>query len=253
MKIVIPEWDDPVIKDAVDTCEGASLVPARDLNEAAMLVNAGVVDTMISGFNYSTRDVILTFKNNFSMSSEYFSSCFICSKNGQNLALADGGINKDPTKEQLYCIVEDTAKTFYSCFNIQPKIAMLSYSTNGSGGKNPDLEKVYFVISKIREKHPDWLIDGEMQLDTAMDYQISEKKFPSSMIHGHANILIVPDLNSGNILYKSLEYLGGWMVAGPIVQGFDRPLADLSRGSNVDNVRFTVEVIKKLYEARRQS
>lgn len=251
MKIVIPEWDDPIIKEAVSRCEDVSLVPAKDLNEAAMLVKAGVVDTMISGFNYSTRDVMLAFKGNFSMSSEYFSSCFICSKNGQHLALADGGVNKDPTKEQLYCIVEDTARNFQYCFNSQPKIAMLSYSTNGSGGKNPDLEKIHFVISKIREAHPDWLIDGEMQLDTAMNHQISEKKFPNSVIGGHANVLIVPDLNSGNILYKSLEHLGGWMVAGPIVQGFSLPLADLSRGSTMENVEYTVRIIKKLYDTKQ--
>lgn len=251
MKISIPESDDPIIKEAASVYEDVSLVPAGDLNEAANLVNAGVVDTMISGFNYSTRDVILCFKENFKMSSEYFSSCFICSKNGQNLAIADGGVNKDPTKEQLFCIVEDTAKTFLKCFNEQPRIAMLSYSTNGSGGgNNPDLEKIYFVISKIRESHPDWLIDGEMQLDTAMDYRVSEKKFPDSALSGHANILIVPDLNSGNILYKSMEYLGGWRIAGPIVQGFVYPLADLSRGSSVDNVRFTIGIIKDLYGKR---
>ena len=250
MKIVIPESDDPIIKEAADAYEDVSLVPAKNLKEAAALVNAGVMDTMISGFNYSTRDVILTFKENFSMTSEYFSSCFICSKNGQNLAIADGGVNKDPTKEQLYCIVEDTAKTFMNYFDEQPRIAMLSYSTNGSGGKNSDLEKIYFVISKIRESHPEWLIDGEMQLDTAIDPHISEKKFPNSVISGHANILIVPDLNSGNILYKSLEHLGGWRVAGPIVQGFSLPLADLSRGSTVDNVKYTIEIIKELYGKR---
>ena len=249
MKIVIPESNDPIIKEAADAYEDVSLVPAKDLDEAANLVKVGAVDTMISGFNYSTRDVILCFKENFKMTSKFFSSCFICSKNGQNLAVADGGVNKDPTEEQLYCIVEDTAKTFQNCFNDQPRIAMLSYSTNGSGGKNPDLEKIYSVISKIRESHPEWLIDGEMQLDTALNHSISEKKFPNSALHGHANILIVPDLNSGNILYKSLEHLGGWRMAGPIVQGFNLPLADLSRGSTVDNVKFTIEIIKKLYGA----
>mgnify|MGYP002869376335 CR=1 FL=1 len=250
MKIVIPESEDSIVKEAASTIEDISLVPAKDLNEAANLVKVGAVDTMISGFNYSTRDVILCFKENFKMTSEFFSSCFICSKNGQNIAIADGGVNKSPTNEQLYCIVEDTARTYESCFGNQPKIAMLSYSTNGSGGKNPDLEKIYFVISKIREAHPEWLIDGEMQLDTAMNSQISEKKFPNSMIHGHANILIVPDLNSGNILYKSLEHLGGWQVAGPIVQGFEYPLADLSRGSTVDNIKYTLEIIEKLYGKR---
>lgn len=251
MKIVIPESDNPIIKEAAEACEDVAIVPAKDLQVAANLVKVGVVDAMISGFNYSTRDVILAYKDNLPMSSEYFSSCFICSKSGQNLAVADGGINKDPTKEQLYCIVEDTAKTFLKCFNTQPKIAMLSYSTNGSGGKNPDLEKIYYVINKIRKQHPDWLIDGEMQLDTATDFQISEKKYPDSVIGGHANILIVPDLNSGNILYKSLEHLGGWRVAGPIVQGFTYPLADLSRGSTVDGVKFTIEIVKKIYNTKR--
>ncbi len=250
MKIVIPEFDDPMIREVVDTCKNVAIVPAKDLQTATDLVNSGTVDAMISGYKYSTRDVILAFKNNFPMSSEYFSSCFICSKNGHNLALADGGVNKDPTKEQLYCIVEDTAKTYWDCFNNQPKIAMLSYSTNGSGGNNPDLEKIDYVISRVRETHPDWLIDGEMQLDTATDFRVSEKKYPNSLIKGHANVLIVPDLNSGNILYKSLEYLGGWKVAGPIVQGFTLPLADLSRGSAAENVKYTIEIIERLYNVR---
>lgn len=252
MKIVIPESDDPIIKEAADACDKVAIVPAKDLQTATDLVNAGVVDTMISGFNYSTRDVMLAFKDNFTMSSEFFSSCFICSKNGQNLALADGGVNKNPNKEQLYYIVEDTTKTFLDCFDDQPRIAMLSYSTNGSGGKNPDLDKINYVVSRIKENHPDWIIEGEMQLDTATNYRIAEKKYPNSLIHGHANILIVPDLNSGNILYKSLEYLGGWEVAGPIVQGFTLPLADLSRGSTVESVKFTIEVVEKLVNARKQ-
>ena len=100
MKIVIPESDDPIIREAADECDKVAIVPAKDLQTATDLVNAGVVDTMISGFNYSTRDVMLAFKENFTMSSEFFSSCFICSKNGQNLALADGGVNKNPNKSE---------------------------------------------------------------------------------------------------------------------------------------------------------
>ena len=121
---------------------------------------------------------------------------------------------------------------------------MLSYSTNGSGGKNPDLEKIHFVINKIRECHPDWLIDGEMQLDAAIDPAISAKKFPTSEVPGNANILITPDLNSGNILYKSLERFGGFTIAGPMIQGFAKPLADLSRGSTVDDIKLTLNVLR---------
>ena len=126
---------------------------------------------------------------------------------------------------------------------------MLSYSTNGSGGKNPDLEKIHFVINKIRNNHPDWLIDGEMQLDAAVSPEISAKKFPSSQIAGHANILIVPDLNSGNILYKSLERFGNFTIAGPIIQGFAMPLADLSRGSTIDDIVLSIKVLKSQLSA----
>jgi len=175
-----------------------------------------------------------------------FSSCFICEKENQVLALADGGVIKTPNENQLYTIVEDTANSFTSFTGQQPIIAMLSYSTNGSGGKNPDLAKIHFVIDKIRENHPDWLIDGEMQLDAAIDPTVSAKKFPTSVVKGQANVLITPDLNSGNILYKSLERFGGYTVAGPIIQGFKMPLADLSRGSTVKDTSLTIKVIRSL-------
>lgn len=128
---------------------------------------------------------------------------------------------------------------------------MLSYSTNGSGGKNSDLEKIHFVIDEIRKNHPDWLIDGEMQLDAAVNPTVAAKKFPGSEVAGRANVLITPDLNSGNIFYKSLEQFGGFTIAGPIIQGFDTPLADLSRGSTVADVVFTIEILKSLIERSR--
>lgn len=121
----------------------------------------------------------------------------------------------------------------------------------GSGGKNPDLDKYHFVINQIRTRHADWLIDGEMQLDVAVNPTVAEKKLPNSPVAGHANVLITPDLNSGNILYKSLEQFAGFTVAGPIVQGFDRPLADLSRGSTLEDVILTIDVITKLQKGTK--
>ena len=180
------------------------------------------------------------------MKSRFFSSCFICQKDDCLLALADGGINKLPDADKLYCIVEDTAKTYQAYTGNQPRIAMLSYSTYGSGGKNPDLEKIYAVIDKIKQNHPDYIIDGEMQLDAAIYPAVAAKKTPDSPIKGQANILITPDLNSGNILYNSLERFGGFHIAGPIVQGFTVPLADLSRGSTVEDVILTIKVLRKL-------
>ncbi|MBR0467979.1 hypothetical protein IJJ53_03735 [Candidatus Saccharibacteria bacterium] len=246
MKILIPELENPIIQKAIQGFPEIEFINTENLNDANEILAQGQADSMISGLDYSSRDVLIAYKNHLPLKSDYFSSCFICEKEGQHFALADGGVNKIPTKEQLYTIVEDTAKTYQTYYNEQPKIAMLSYSTNGSGGKNPDLEKIHFIISKIRQNHPDWLIDGEMQLDAAVSPTISAKKFPNSQIKGEANILIAPDLNSGNIFYKSLEQFGGFTIAGPIIQGFTIPLADLSRGSTMEDIILTIKVIRSL-------
>ena len=246
MKIVFPELENPIVKKAITQFPDLEFIPALNLDTAANMLNQGQADSMISGLDYSSRDVLIAYKNHLPLKSSFFSSCFICEKEGQHFALADGGVNKIPTKEQLYTIVEDTAKTYQAYYNEAPKIAMLSYSTNGSGGKNPDLEKIHFVIDQIRTDHPNWLIDGEMQLDAAVNPEISTKKFPTSQIAGQANILITPDLNSGNIFYKSLEQFSNLTIAGPIIQGFEIPLADLSRGSTVDDIVLTIKILRSL-------
>lgn len=251
MKIVIPELDSPIIREAVNEYTGkADFVKADSLDEAAVMVERDEVDAMISGLDYSTRDVVLACKKYLPIKSQYFSGSFICKRDGKMFALADGGINKIPTKEQFLTIVEDTAKTFMEYTGKIPKIAMLSYSTFGSGGNNAELEKIQHVIENIRKKYPEWVIDGEMQLDVAVNPKVAKKKAPESLIQGDANVLIVPDLNTGNILYKALEQFGGFTVAGPIIQGFDKPLADLSRGSTVEDVKFTIDVIVKNARAR---
>lgn len=248
MKIVIPELNNPIITKAITNFNETEFVPAQDLASAVKMLNNGEVDSMLSGLEYSSRDVLLAYRDYVPLKSQYFSSSFICEKDDKIYALADGGVNKLPTKEQLYTIVEDTAETFTNYTGSQPKIAMLSYSTNGSGGKNPDLEKIHFVIDQIRTHHPDYLIDGEMQLDAAIIPEISAKKFPTSMIKGDANVLITPDLNSGNLLYKAMERFGGFCVAGPMIQGFKTPLADLSRGSTTEDVVLTLKVLIKQIE-----
>ena len=242
----MPELNNSIATEAIKSFPTIEFLSAKNLDDSAELLKNGEADSMISGLDYSSRDVLLAYKNHLPLKSPYFSSCFICKRDDQLFALADGGVNKLPTKEQLYTIAEDTATTFEKYSNKKPKIAMLSYSTNGSGGKNPDLEKIHYVINKIRETHPDWLIDGEMQLDSAISPEVSAKKFPTSQIKGDANVLITPDLNSGNILYKSLERFGGFTIAGPLIQGFEMPLADLSRGSSAEDIKLTIEVLIKL-------
>ena len=251
MKIVFPELNNnQIAKEATSNFPEITWLSSSTLDEAAEMVKNGEADSMISGLDYSSRDVVITYKNHIPMKSNFFSSCFILKRASDNtyLTLADGGINKLPDEEQLYTIVEDTGITHQIYFNEQPKIAMLSYSTYGSGGKNPDLEKIHNVITRIRSNHPDWLIDGEMQLDAAIIPEVANKKTPDSPLQGSANILITPDLNSGNILYKSMERFGGFTAAGPIIQGFEKPLADLSRGSTVEDTISTIDVILKLLE-----
>ena len=188
MKILIPELENPIVQKAIQGFPEIEFINTENLNDATEILAQDQADSMISGLDYSSRDVLIAYKNHLPLKSDYFSSCFICEKEGQHFALADGGVNKIPTKEQLYTIVEDTAKTYQTYYNEQPKIAMLSYSTNGSGGKNPDLEKIHFVIEKIRTDHSDWLIDGEMQLDAAVSPTISTKKFPVPQA-GSINVL----------------------------------------------------------------
>lgn len=250
MKIIFPELkNSTIVKEAVKSFPDIEFLIAENLDKAVKTLAEGKADSMISGLNYSSRDVLLAFKNHIPLKSQFFSSCFVCEREDKHLVLADGGVNKLPDAEKLYCIVEDSAKTFEAYYGEQPKIAMLSYSTKGSGGsKNPDLEKIYTVIEKIKANHPDWLIDGEMQLDAAINPRVAAKKTPDSPLKGTANVLITPDLNSGNILYKSLEQFGGFTIAGPIIQGFEIPLADLSRGSTVEDIILTINVIKKILE-----
>ena len=250
MKIIIPELKNSIVAEATKTFPDIEFFDAENLDAAAKALAEGRVDSMISGLDYSSRDVLLAYKNYIPLKSQFFSSCFVCEREDKHFVLADGGVNKAPDAEKFYCIVEDSATTFETYYGEQPKIAMLSYSTYGSGGKNPDLKKIHSVIAKIKANHPGWLIDGEMQLDAAVNPRVAAKKTPGSPLKGSANVLIVPDLNSGNILYKSLEQFAGFTIAGPIIQGFDIPLADLSRGSTAPDTALTIKVIKKLYERK---
>lgn len=251
MKIVFPEiTTNEIVKTAITHFQSIEFLPANNLDDAAKLLSLNKADSLISGIDSPSRDVILACKKHIPLSSQFFSSCFICERNNEHYVIADGGVNKIPTEDQLYCIIEDSARTFEAFYNEKPRIAMLSYSTYGSGGKNPDLTKIHSCIHRIKEAHQDWLIDGEMQLDAAVSETVATKKTPNSPLQGKANILITPDLNSGNILYKSLERFGGFEVAGPILQGFAKPIADLSRGSTVNDIILTIKVMQKLHERK---
>jgi len=148
---------------------------------------------------------------------------------------ADCGMVPNPDAEQLAEIAIVSAETARDLINIKPRVAMLSFSTKGSG-KNPIVDKVVKATSIAQQRRPDLLIDGELQGDAALVPFIGEKKAPGSSVAGRANVLIFPDLNCGNIAYKLTERLAKAQAYGPLVQGLDKPVNDLSRGCSVQDI-----------------
>ncbi|MDD5449186.1 MAG: phosphate acetyltransferase [Candidatus Omnitrophica bacterium] len=148
---------------------------------------------------------------------------------------ADCGVLTDPSPVQLAGIAYSSAKLFKALFDKEPKVALLSYSTKGSA-EGPVIDKVRQALKIAMEKYPDLLIDGELQLDAAVDIEVAKKKCPGSNIAGRANVLIFPDLNSGNIGYKLAHRLAGARAIGPLLQGIARPCSDLSRGCSTQDI-----------------
>lgn len=252
-KIIFPEASNDFIQEAVknlnkkQVCE--AIADEMSVEVAAQLVQRGEYDAMVAGVDYSSRDVILACRDQIGVpeGAKTFSSLFVCDfADGRRFITSDGATCKNPTAEQLADIVILTHDAAVKILEDTPRVAMLSFSTFGSGGKDPSMEKIAEAIKQVRERRPDILVDGEMQLDAAVNSRIAAKKAPGSQVAGRANVLITPDINSGNILYKSLEQFAGGKLAGPILLGFKAPVSDLSRGSTVEDIEFTTECLAKL-------
>ena len=271
-RIVFPEINHPYVQEAIKLAKQKfpdfEAIGADNLEHACAAVKAGVADSMIAGIDYTSRDVILAardiigVKNPRQLEKPTFSASFIFTKEnkatplGQSVfILGDAAACKHPSFDQLFDITletHETATKYFKYLNhdstdsalnsfLTPRIAILSFSTLGSGGRDETISLSQSVVEKVRETHPEILIDGELQLDAAINPRVGEKKAPNSPVAGHANILIVPDLNSGNILYKAMEQFGNFTAAGPILQGFNAPVSDLSRGSTVEDILAVIE------------
>lgn len=204
-----------------------------------MLVYMDQADGLVCGAQYSTSDTvrpalqIIKTREGVTLTSGAF-LMLPPNYDGNRLIFADCAININPNAQQLAEIAVESAKTA-QMFNIDPKVAMLSFSTRGSAA-SPEVEKVAEATRIAKELAPDLALDGELQFDAAYVTSVADKKAPDSNVAGQANIFVFPEIQSGNIGYKIAQRLGNYQAVGPILQGLNKPISDLSRGCNEDDV-----------------
>ena len=220
-----------------------------------MLVKLGKADALLGGATYSTADTVRPALQliKTKKGAHLVSSCFIMARGDEMLAMGDCAINISyedtvdkegnvvlTAAEKLAEVGVETARTAKT-FGIDPKVAFLSYSTKGSG-KGAAVDLARNACEKAKEMAPAFAIDGEMQFDAAVSPVVGQLKFPGSKVAGYANTFIFPEIQSGNIGYKIAQRLGGFDAYGPILQGLNAPINDLSRGCNADEV-YTMSII----------
>jgi phosphate acetyltransferase len=227
--------------------KGVTLEDARDIITdvsyfGTMMVQLGLADGMVSGAQHTTAHTIrpaFEFVKTVEGVS-IVSSVFFMALEDRVLVYGDCAVVPDPTSEQLADIAISAAETALK-FGIDPRIAMLSYST-GESGSGADVDKVRAATALVRERRPDLLVEGPIQYDAAADAAVAKTKMPESQVAGRATVFIFPDLNTGNNTYKAVQRSSGAIAIGPVLQGLRKPVNDLSRGALVRDIVNTVAI-----------
>ncbi|GAA0085421.1 phosphate acetyltransferase [Clostridium sp. CTA-7] len=225
------------------TLEKADKIVRDPLYFGTMMVKLNDAEGMVSGAVHTTGDLlrpglqIIKTAPGVSVVSSFFIMMVPGSKYGEEgmLLFSDCAVNPNPTYEQLAAIAIATADTAKKLCKIEPKVAMLSFSTMGSADHEM-VDKVRKATELAKELRPDLLIDGELQLDAAIVEKVASQKAPNSSVAGKANVLVFPDLQSGNIGYKLVQRFANAEAIGPMCQGFAKPINDLSRGCSSDDI-----------------
>ncbi|MCX5677517.1 MAG: phosphate acetyltransferase [Candidatus Omnitrophica bacterium] len=215
----------------------------------AMLVRRDLADGFVAGANHTTADTVraglrcLTVDKELAVVAGAFLMEVPSSPYGEKgvFIFADCGVNPEPNARQLAGIGVLSARLFEQLVKKTPRVAFLSYSSKGSA-EGPLVDKIKEAIAKAKQSAPDLSIDGELQVDSALVPEVAKIKCPASDVAGRANVLIFPDLNSGNISYKLTQRLANARAVGPLLMGFTKPCSDLSRGCNVDDIIDAVAV-----------